>query len=280
MIAMSKEERIMNEYYTSDWDIQADYLLDYDVFDKVARFHQSTTFTYKKNQIPKGVRQDLYTWLLENERKLSLPKNYISKVKLNDFKLEQRNSPLNFDNQYIIPFKLLSEILHRSFGADKKSKSRSFPSAGALYPIIVLVLVFDKSKIDGIVDNGVYFYNVYENSLLQIQKWEKNDMEKIANAFYLNEGFPSPIAIGYSIDMRKSLLKYRTKGYRHALIEIGLMAQRLREVLISITNNTFGERCWSGFSDNSLTYYSGLNVRHSPITLVQWFGKRMENHDI
>ncbi|MCI1593502.1 MAG: hypothetical protein LKH79_23800 [Heyndrickxia oleronia] len=267
----------LNDFYSLDWDIQYDYLLDERILNKVAKFHQSTTFTYSETDKPNLISKDLYFWLIAHERKQTIPSVYLEEVKLIDTPLEKRNSPMNFDIEHIIPFDFFSKIVQQSFGAnlDTLNLNRSYPSAGALYTINSIVYIFDHKKVEGIVQNGAYFYNAYKNSLLLIQNWDDEKLRKVRGSISGHE-FLSQIAIGYSIDIRKSIIKYRTRGYRHAFIEIGLMAQRFREVLLKYSNGEYGERCWSGFSDNSFTYLSGLNVRLSPVGLLQWFGKRVE----
>lgn len=138
--------------------------------------------------------------------------------------------------------------------------------------VIPLILVFEKDFIYG-VNAGSYLYNFEMHSLTQNANWEE---EEITYRFreVTNDTTPlAKIAIAYAIDLRRSMVEYGKRGYRHSLIEVGTMVQCLKET-IEVTNSDssiqISSEIFTDFSDSSFTHLCGLNPRLSPIVLIQW----------
>lgn len=267
MIAMSNN-------YIHDWDYRLENALSKNILDRVVKFHQSSTFLPDRFCKSSFENRAIYNFYKEAEGKDIVPIYFDEKI---DFDIEKTNwkgSTRVFENAWIMPKNIIGEILYNSFGRGKTNSSKRYPSAGALYPVIPLVYIFSSSAVEGIRFPGCYMFDSTGVSLLSLKHWNSHDLSEIASVINVRDGYLlSNTAIGYAIDMRRAVAKYRLKGYRHALIEVGLMAQSFRETVNEI-NEDLGEVCWSGFRDNALTFYSGLNVRLAPVVLVQWFGKR------
>ncbi|WP_149031724.1 hypothetical protein [Geobacillus thermodenitrificans] len=99
---------------------------------------------------------------------------------------------------------------------------------------------------------GAYILDTTSLTLKRYCSWSRDELREflmvlnpVENRIY------SPYLIGYAINMKKAVAKYKRRGYRHALIEIGLMAQCFRESCKE--EERIGEFCWSGFDDNALT---------------------------
>lgn len=212
-------------------------------------------------------------WAQHAENRDVIPSYYEEKIDLEVEKANWNGSTREFDHHWTLPRKMLGELLYRSFGRGETGTSKRYPSAGALYPVIPLLYILSRDSVEGIDSPGCYLFESSEPSLLCLKKWDDKDLSFATAAINVGEEILSPLAIGYAVDLRRAVAKYRLKGYRHALIEIGLMAQSFRETLREM-DEELGEVCWSGFQENALTYYSGLNVRLAPVTLVQWFGKK------
>jgi len=189
-----------------------------------------------------------------------------------------KNSIRDFDMNKKMDIDTLANILYLSFGRDENKQSKRYPSAGALYPVLPLIYVFNENIIkEENIPKGCYLYYGDEQKLFCLKHWSEEDLIVIKSKInLLNSSLYSNICIGYAIDIKKAIVKYGKRGYRHALIEAGAMCQSFREVSNNINEN-IGDFCWSGFADNALTYLSGLNPRLAPITLIQWFGFRRQS---
>jgi hypothetical protein len=181
-------------------------------------------------------------------------------------------SARQFAKNWTFTRRLLSDVLRGSFGRSDSGHKR-YPSAGALYPVMPLLCVLSPTAVEDLTP-GAFAFDSRAPGLLRLTEWSSEvleDIKMLASPFGVA---PSDTLIAYSIDVRRAVTKYRYKGYRHGLIEIGLMAQAFREALRDVDGgNGLGERCWSAFADNAFTAACGLNVRLAPISLLQWFGK-------
>ncbi|WP_342478704.1 nitroreductase family protein [Paenibacillus sp. FSL H7-0350] len=238
------------------------------LLDQILKFHQKTTWQYIGEE---NLDLRLTRWLELVQFTDVLPEYYEQKIDFNvkKIKLNEGRSKRTFKKNGVIDFNQLGEILYESFGLSEGSLSKPYPSAGALYPIIPLLLVLDENAVERDFLPGSYVFDSHEARLLMIKKFDQEEILKIKKNIY-GESL-SGIAICYSIDIRRSIAKYRSRGYRHALIEVGLMAQSFRSTLER--HKGFGECTWSGFNDNALSSILGLSPRLSPVVLVQWFGE-------
>ncbi|WP_433745930.1 hypothetical protein [Falsibacillus pallidus] len=255
-----------------DWDITQDIAISRKILNETLKFHQSATWNQSAVSKHKNINQNIYNWALLNERQAVIPPNSSEVILLNNSNFTHQGSQRNYDNNKILSFNTISDLLKKSFGVPDPLSSRRYPSAGALYPIMPLFYLFNHEKIENFHSNGCYLFNPIENSLHCLKKWEDQELKEVISSINPYDGLLSNFAIGYAIDIRKSITKYRKRGYRHALIEIGLMAQAFKESLKEISDFRMGELCHSGFNDNELTFNSGLNVRLAPVSLIQWFG--------
>ncbi|UHA74285.1 nitroreductase family protein [Paenibacillus sp. 481] len=257
------------------WDHAMYKILDNDILNEVVKFHQScTTILHGYDVTP--FNSDTYEWLSQVELTDIIPNYYESEILLPEVKkVNHVGSKREFELDYNIAPELLSEIMYLAFGRSEHGTSKRYPSGGGLYPVIpVLYLLEDNIILHTAHKKGTYIYDYEKNSLKQIKAWDDREAQKVLN--FLNAGDIrkySNYMIGYAIDIRRSVAKYKRRGYRHSLIEIGLMAQAFRETIVEVNHLQLGDFCWSGFDDHAFTYLSGLNPRTCPVTLVQWFGK-------
>lgn len=187
-------------------------------------------------------------------------------VKLNR-KLIPSNKRGNLNKHGDISFDELSFLLVRSFGKDKiHLKLQEIQS------IIPLLIIFEKGAIHNVLP-GCYLIDGKEAKLTKLKDWGEEDIQKAFRECTNNVSPISKYAIAYAIDLRRSIVENGKRGYRHSLIEIGSMVQTFKESTEKlekskrIFNLTFTE-----FSDNAITQLCGLDVRLSPVTLIQWFG--------
>lgn len=246
------QEEIENKYVTQE----------------VLKFHYRTMNRIKNNVVNYKNPADIYSWSSTVEGKDILPDFYEEIIKLDIKKHKQIHSCLQFNKEYFIDVDDLGNILFDAFGREAPYSSKKYPSAGALYPVIPLVIILEESNSD--ITPGCYVFDSTEVRLFRITNWTKDNVNEVKELLNYNKCSLPPHCIAYALDFRRALTKYNEKGYRHALIEVGLMAQSFRQSLQNF--ESLRDRCWSDFVDLPLTSLCGLNIRLCPITLIQWFG--------
>lgn len=160
----------------------------------------------------------------------------------------------------------LSTILSLGFGitgvAAFKGKDfyyRSMPSAGALYPNEVYILVH---SIKGI-DPGLYHYQILDRSLTQLRSGTYNDALESVDGQRFSETIGASLII--SGIFFRTTWKYRKRGYRYILNDTGHLVENLYlaslyEGIQPIVNYDF--------DDSKLNRLIGLNSIRSIENLV------------
>ncbi len=176
-----------------------------------------------------------------------LPKPIKIKKKLTEL-LISRRSVRDFSNK-IISLSELSTILFYSAGVTYIEKQnwdvalRTYPSAGARYPLEIYVLVNNVKDLE----KGIYHYNVKKHCLetiregnfsITIEKITSQDLTKNANVIMI-----------ISAIFDRTRIKYGDRGYRFPFIESGHMSQNFYLVSESLNLSccTVG-----GFIDNKI----------------------------
>lgn len=235
----------------------------------ILKFHQSSTLLKHPESKHQSIDDNVIPWLEFAQYTDITPNYYEEKISLDiNNQTDVIGSCREFEKERLFNFIELSELLNEAFIRDGKKGSKKYGSAGALYPIVPLLLLF---KDHNGLSQGVYVYDGVERSLLKIKSWS-NDEAFYIKKYVCHEAVDMPEScIAYAADIRRAIIKYHIRGYRHALIEVGAMSQVLKNSLHKLKNDV-GEVSWSGFNDNELTKKCGLNVRLCPIVMLQWFG--------
>lgn len=159
-----------------------------------------------------------------------------------------------------IDFETVAQIFAQAFGADSRGR-RPYPSGGALYSIETVAIFGD--SVVGATDFSVLHYLPVSNffevlpGAYDLEKFQK--IYKIeAAAFY----------VAYFINLKKAIFKYRSRGYRLALMEIGSMYQQMLNVA---QTHGLGSRVLSGFSEYALAKNCGLDSRILLPGIIQAF---------
>lgn len=127
--------------------------------------------------------------------------------------------PVSYDN---LSYLLYNSCGIRNLGESINDSKRPYPSAGARYPLEIYPLILNCKGIK----NGLYHYNVKENSLEILLK---EDLRKwLSIAFGQEDSLINP-AILFLITgvLGRTYIKYGDRGYRYMLIEAGHLAQNL-----------------------------------------------------
>lgn len=277
---MNKRRHINEPIITSETsflDFNLASILEQSLLDDVIKFHQSTTIIKRDSRInPYSI--DMFNWFSNVEYTDVVPNMYLSEHALIDYEYIQKGSVRSFSKKEEFPFHTLSSVIKKSFGRSKDSTSKRHPSAGALYPVIPLVCILENYPKSDLTE-GAYVYDSYRHSLKKIKQWDLYEFKELKSVLTSWTGsIYSNYFIAYAIDIKRAIAKYKKRGYRHALIEVGTMVQAFKDSLLEEGKN-FGEFCFSGFDDNALTHLLGLNPRLCPVTLIQWFGKTLHREE-
>ncbi len=248
-----------------------DFILSNKELNEIIKFHQTTT--WERPFKSKMFSDELLHWLSLAEKVSSYPLVVEDTIKLSTNFTElpkNKTSYRYFNDDYVFEYNQFSNILFNSFGS-REDEHRNYPSAGGLYPITPLLVVTDIKSLPFLKEPGVYIYDSADHQLLLLTKFTTENIKAYKDSLLFDDDEVVPkLAMAYMVDIGKSITKYKNRGYRHALIEVGLMAQCFRNELWKYDN--LGECCWSGFNDNRLAFNLGLSPRLAPIILVQWFG--------
>ena len=128
---------------------------------------------------------------------------------------------------------------------------RPVPSAGALYPLELYVLVRNVTGLDA----GVYHYDAMADDLavLSTDPWE----DQAARAFLTWEAVAqAPFILCLSAVFERTQTKYGQRGYRYVLFEAGHVAQN---ICLTAQDQGLGSLCMGGFYDDVLNWMIGLD---------------------
>ena len=168
-----------------------------------------------------------------------------------------------------IDFISIQQLLTQCFSPEE-SGSRPYPSAGGLYSIEPLVFLFQE-RINHFESHvsGCYHFRPITKKLQLIKPMSTSYFyDKLIHGFMKNNQLPC-FGILYLAVISKALFKYRYRGYRHALMEVGSMYQQA-----TLCSQEIGLRntVWSTFADQEILYALDLDrSAYMPITM-QFFG--------
>lgn len=141
------------------------------------------------------------------------------------------------------------------------SEKHPVPSAGALYPLRIYVIVRDNASD---IPGGYYQYDHKESTLIQFNpepNWEKlkfvfNSEELIHDA---------PVIFVITADLERQAQKYSSRGYRYTLLEAGHSAQ---DIHLAATELELGSLEYGGFQDEKVAQELELNLDERPLISI------------
>jgi len=166
-----------------------------------------------------------------------------------------RNSSCGHFKNTKVSFSKLIELIRPLIKVKSDSHNRGYPSAGALYPVEVFCCSLNRKN--NWPSNEKPIHLLSNSKTFEILQSDVNP--KLLKDSILPPGHTigSPsLALIYVIYMPKILFKYRYRGYRMAMMEVGSMY-----MLVDLSSKTLNlkSRQWSGFTDNMLCKSIGLN---------------------
>jgi SagB-type dehydrogenase family enzyme len=128
-----------------------------------------------------------------------------------------------------MPLEKLEQLLYLTNGvsqikeyADKKIYFRTSPSAGALYPIEIYLIVNNVENLE----KGLYYFNPIENGLYQLEK--KDFTGQINKVTFHQKVFEKiPVILLFTYIYQRNFWKYKERAFRYALLDNGYILENL-----------------------------------------------------
>lgn len=194
--------------------------------------------------------------------KLPEPK-YNSKVSIEKALLERRSVREYKNNSLALAE--ISQLLWASQGITDPRGFRTAPSAGALYPLEVYVVV---GNVDNLPD-GIYKYKPRGHELVLVAKGDKRD-ELCAAALGQASIKYSAAVIVFAAAYERTTKKYRERGIRYVHMEVGHAAQNT--YLQSVSLN-LGTLVVGSFNDREVKKVINMPNEEQPLYIMP-VGKR------
>lgn len=178
--------------------------------------------------------------------------------------IQKRRSRRNFTNK---PLNLgqLSQILWAAQGVTGENwgtKLRSAPSAGALYPLEIY-LVVKKEGIEGL-EVGIYHYLPDEHSL---ELHVAGDVYEAFGGACLEQGAcrTAPLSLVIVAEYERTTAKYGERGRRYVHMEVGHVGQNvyLEAEVLGLGTVTIG-----AFDDERISRVLDLPQEHKPLYIM------------
>jgi len=195
--------------------------------------------------------------------KLPEPK-YDSSISIEQALLERRSVRAYQDEPLTLTE--VSQLLWSAQGiTDPKRGFKTAPSAGALYPLEVYVVI---GNIEGITE-GVYKYMPYKHELVMVRNGDVRDKLAVAalGQACVRKG---AIAIVFSAVYERTTRKYGDRGIRYVHMEAGHAAQN---VCLQAVSLNLGTVVVGAFRDNEVSKILNLPDEEQPLYILP-VGKR------
>ena len=181
--------------------------------------------------------------------------------------IKKRRSIRNYSNNPLT-LEELSQILFSAQGITGEYAGtylRAAPSAGALYPFEIYLIVQNVSQLE----KGIYHYNVRKHALEFIKEGDFKD--ELFKAGLFQEMFlQAPVTLVYTAIFKRTTHKYGERGYRYIYIEAGHIAQNvsLQCVSIGLVSCVVG-----AFFDDMINKLIGIDGKEEAVIYLHTIGK-------
>lgn len=165
-----------------------------------------------------------------NEVKLPAPR-YESQVSLEEALLARRSVRDYKDEPLILAE--VSQLVWAAQGITNEWGGRTAPSAGALYPLELYIVVGNVNELE----QGIYKYNPKEHGLIMISQGDKRD--KLAAAAFGQSWIKNgAIILILAVQYSQTTNKYGERGIRYVHMEVGHAAQNVYLQAIALNLGT------------------------------------------
>lgn len=155
------------------------------------------------------------------------------------------------------------------FVGDDNDVHRTYPSAGALYPVEVYPLVLSGEDIEP----GAYYYNARDHDLRQLRRGGDSFADEVHDVFPVDniDVRDAQLILAFTGAFWRTKAKYGPQGYRFTLQESGHLAQN---VLLVATLAEFGGVPLASFRDDKLNDLLGIDGVNEAAVYTLALGKR------
>ncbi len=189
--------------------------------------------------------------------KLSDPK-YTSSTSIEETLLKRRSVRTYRDK----PLKIeeVSQLLWAAQGITDRRGFRTAPSAGALYPLEIYVVIGNVMNIS----DGIYKYNPYKHELEYVQRGDKRN-ELCKAALGQSPIREAPMVIVFAAIYERTTVKYGNRGIIYVYIEAGHVAQN---ILLQAESLDLGAVVIGAFYDEEVKKVLKMSNKESPIYII------------
>ncbi len=154
----------------------------------------------------------------------------------------------------------LAQVLRscRIVDAEREPERRTYPSAGARFPVEVYPIVFN---VDGL-EPGCYHYDIAGNTLEVL--WEKDLSEQVVDIVSPHVTAPAA-GLVFTAVIARAEVKYGARAYPFSLLEAGHMAQNMA---LACTRLGIGCCPIGGFVNDTLVKIIDLTEHEIPIYVL------------
>ena len=176
--------------------------------------------------------------------------------------IKERRTIRDFKDR-LLSLNHLSQLLWAAQGVtDPNGMKRAAPSAGALFPLDIYVIVGEKG-VKG-TEAGVYHYLPRTHEILLIAK---GDLRKEVASASLQQMWMVQASVIFIItaEYKRNAWKYAERGIRYALIEVGHVGQNL---FLQAEAMGLGAGIVGAFNDLEVSKVAGLPPKHEPLLIM------------
>lgn len=197
-----------------------------------------------------------------NENMISLPEPKLkSDVSLEEAIVKRRSQREFLDKP--LSLEELSQLLWVAQGiTDPQSGFRAAPSAGALYPLEIYVVV-SKSGVENL-DMGAYHY-IPDGHKLELHVKEDVKEELFAASLSQEAVLQAPLSLVITADYERTTVKYGDRGTRYVWLEAGHAAQN---IYLEATALGLGTVVLGAFDEEGVTRVLQLPLDNKPLYVM------------
>lgn len=197
--------------------------------------------------------------MAEPNEPVKLPNPELTSEQSVEMLLQQRRSVRSYKKSSL-NLTEVGQLLWSAQGVSDAQGLRTAPSAGALYPLKLFVVVGDVNELSP----GIYQYNPEEHSLL---KTANGDLRKLVQKAALNQSSIGDAAIifVFTAIYQRTTWKYGDRGVRYVHMEVGHAGQNL---FLQAEALDLGTVVVGAFDDDEVRKVLSLDSNIQPLSLM------------
>ncbi len=197
--------------------------------------------------------------MAEANEQIKLPNPELTGEQSVEMLLQQRRSVRSYKKS-ALNLAEVGQLLWSAQGVSDAQGLRTAPSAGALYPLKLFVVVGDVNELSA----GIYQYNPEEHSLL---KTANGDLRKVLQKAALNQSCIGDAAMifVFTAIYQRTTWKYGERGLRYVHMEVGHAGQNL---FLQAEALHLGTVVVGAFDDDEVREVLNLDSDIQPLSLM------------